>query len=51
MNQSTAYNNLNDTTSRRYTGYPLHSTSVSSYTPDSIGKIIAYAAAKQSYCM
>ncbi|CAF1427071.1 unnamed protein product [Adineta steineri] len=36
-------------TSRRYTGYPLNSTLVSSYTPDTIRSIINHAAAGQPY--
>jgi len=50
MNQSVVYSNLNDaTTSRRYSGYPLNSTLVSSYTPDTIRSIITHAAAGQPY--
>jgi hypothetical protein len=52
MSQSITFNNLNDTTtSRRFTGFPLNSTLVSSYTPDTIRSIISHAAAGQPYCM
>jgi hypothetical protein len=55
MSQAVTYNNnnnLNDNAlSRRYTGFPLNSTLVSSYTPDTIRSIITHAAAGQPYCM
>jgi hypothetical protein len=52
MNQLTTYNNINDGhTSRRYTGYPLNSTLVNSYTPDTIRSIINHAAAGKPYSM
>jgi hypothetical protein len=53
MSQPVTYNNTtNDgVTARRYTGYPLNSTLVSSYTPDTIRSIINHAAAGQPYCM
>lgn len=47
MSQPVVY----DATSRRYTGYPLNSTLVNSYTPDTIRSIISHAAAGQPYCM
>ncbi|CAF3915226.1 unnamed protein product [Rotaria sordida] len=54
MNNLLAYNNNNNNTndgpaSRRYSGYPLNSTLVSSYTPDTIRSIISHAAAGQPY--
>ncbi|UJR15335.1 hypothetical protein I4U23_002284 [Adineta vaga] len=50
MSQLITYNSVNDgVTSRRYTGYPLNSTLVSSYTPDTIRSIINHAAAGQPY--
>jgi hypothetical protein len=51
MSQPTIYNQLNDAASRRYTGYPLNSTLVSSYSPDTIRSIITHAAAGQPYCI
>ncbi|CAF1012921.1 unnamed protein product [Didymodactylos carnosus] len=50
MNPMTTYSNLNDgITTRRYTGFPLNSTLVSAYTPDTIRNIITHAAAGQPY--
>jgi hypothetical protein len=50
MSQVRTYSNLNDgITSRYYTGFPLNSTLVSSYTPDTIRSIISQAATKQPY--
>ncbi|CAF3081545.1 unnamed protein product [Rotaria sp. Silwood2] len=50
MNQLPTYNNVNDgLASRRYSGFPLNSTLVSSYTPDTIRSIISHAAAGQPY--
>jgi hypothetical protein len=52
MSQPITYNNVNDATpARRYTGFPLNSTLVSSYTPDTIRSIITHAAAGQPYCI
>lgn len=52
MNQLLTYNNLNDGhTSRRYTGFPLNSTLVSTYTSDTIRSIISHAAAGKPYSM
>ena len=52
MSQPVSYNSFNEaTTSRRFTGFPLNSTLVSSYTPDTIRSIISQAAAGQPYCM
>lgn len=52
MSQLLTYNNTNDgASSRRYSGFPLNSTLVSSYTPDTIRSIISHAAAGQPYCM
>jgi hypothetical protein len=51
MTQLQAYSKLTDgVTSRYYTGFPLNSTLVSSYTPDTIRSIISQAAARQPYC-
>ena len=50
MNQLITYNNINDSLSpRRYMGFPLNSTLVSSYTPDTIRSIINQAAGGKPY--
>ncbi|CAF1934420.1 unnamed protein product [Rotaria magnacalcarata] len=50
MSQLQTYTSVNDgASSRRYSGYPLNSTLVSSYTPDTIRSIISHAAAGQPY--
>ncbi|CAF2758587.1 unnamed protein product [Rotaria sp. Silwood2] len=50
MNQLITYNNANDgDTCRRYTGFPLNSTLVSSYTPDTIRTIITHAITGKPY--
>ncbi|CAF3148550.1 unnamed protein product [Rotaria socialis] len=50
MSQLQTYTSVNDGASaRRYSGYPLNSTLVSSYTPDTIRSIISHAAAGQPY--
>ncbi|CAF3654832.1 unnamed protein product [Rotaria sp. Silwood1] len=50
MSQLPTYNNGNDgLVIRRYSGFPLNSTLVSSYTPDTIRSIISHAAAGQPY--
>ena len=53
MSQSITYSNNNTAsdavTAKRYTGFPLNSTLVSSYTPDTIRSIINHAAAGQPY--
>ena len=51
MSQSISYNNTTSdaVTAKRYTGFPLNSTLVSSYTPDTIRSIINHAAAGQPY--
>ncbi|CAF1435740.1 unnamed protein product [Rotaria sordida] len=50
MNQLITYNNSNDgDTSRRFTGFPLNSTLVSSYTPDTIRTIINHAITGKPY--
>ncbi len=52
MSQLPTYSNLTEGgTSRYYTGFPLNSTLVSSYTPDTIRSIITQAATRQPYCM
>lgn len=52
MSQPVSYTSFNEgTSSRRFTGFPLNSTLVSSYTPDTIRSIISQAAAGQPYCM
>jgi len=52
MSQPIVYNNTftDNSLSRRYTGFPLNSTLVSSYTPDTIRSIITHAASGQPYC-
>lgn len=50
MNQLITHNNLNDgLPSRRYTGFPLNSTLVSSYTADTIRSVINQAANGKPY--
>jgi len=50
MNQLISYNNTNDGLSpRRYAGFPLNSTLVNSYTPDTIRSIITHAATGKPY--
>lgn len=50
MTQLITYNNINDSLpTRRYTGFPLNSTLVSSYTPDTIRSIINHAAGRKPY--
>ncbi|CAF1412061.1 unnamed protein product [Rotaria sp. Silwood1] len=50
MNQLITYNNSNDgDTCHRYTGFPLNSTLVSSYTPDVIRNIINHAITGKPY--
>ncbi|CAF4738154.1 unnamed protein product [Rotaria socialis] len=50
MNQLITYNNANEgDTSRRYTGFPLNSTLVSSYTADTIRSIINHAITGKPY--
>lgn len=51
MSQPIVYNNTftDNSLARRYTGYPLNSTLVSSYTPDTIRSIITHAASGQPY--
>ena len=52
MRQFITYNNLNDTDlSRRYAGFPLNSTLVSSYTADTIRSIINHAVTGKPYSM
>ena len=52
MSQVNTYSNLNDgATPRRYSGFPLNSTLLSSYTLDTIRSIINHAAAGRPYCM
>lgn len=51
MSQPVSYTSFNEgTSSRRFTGFPLNSTLVSSYTPDTIRSIISQASAGQPYC-
>lgn len=50
MNQLITCNNVQDSLpTRRYTGFPLNSTLVSSYTPDTIRSIISHAAGGKPY--
>lgn len=52
MNQLLTCNNVSDgDTPRRYTGFPLNSTLVSSYTPDTIRSIINHAVTGKPYSM
>jgi hypothetical protein len=52
MNQLPTHNYINDgNTSRRYAGFPLNSTLVHSYTPDTIRSIITHAATGKPYSM
>lgn len=52
MTQFLTYNNANDNEApRRYAGFPLNSTLVSSYTADTIRNIISHAISGKPFSM